>query len=349
MLTSHRCVGLFAERSDRLYRFWIMRFALCLVCSSFLVLPVKLAAESSVSPSQFPSTVKSLATAAEQDRFELAAANELARAALNEANAQLDKVEDGILSKTNFTHLDIRLGSDSFALDTGTKTKTEIISTLRLRETANGFLFNQTSIVDFDDRTTVNFGLGYRNINDADTVIIGINGFYDYELDAKHRRTGMGVEYLTSLAEFRYNSYKAQSNTRLHKGINESALDGNDYKLTANLPYFYASDVYYNRAKWKDGAGYKVTQKEWGLTAEIIPNVTMAAARQQTNSGKRSSTASISYAIPLGGPALAPREMQDGSWTTRLKPIRDQLYRPVERENRIMKKALKLGVVVSGY
>ena len=35
------------------------------------------------SPSQLPSTVKSLATAAEQDRFELAAANELARAALD--------------------------------------------------------------------------------------------------------------------------------------------------------------------------------------------------------------------------------------------------------------------------
>lgn len=326
-----------------------MRVAICLLCSTCLVIPVKLAAENAPSTSQLPTTVSTLATAAEQGTFEVAAANELANAALNEANAQLDKVEDGILSTTNFTHLDITLGSDSFGLDTGTRTKTEIISTLRLHETANGFLFNQASIVDFDDRTTVNLGFGYRNINNADTVIAGINGFYDYELDAKHRRTGVGVEYLTSLAEFRFNSYSAQSKTRLYKGINETALDGSDYKLTANLPYFYASDLYYKRATWKDGASYKTTQKEWGLTAEIIPNVTMAVARQQTNSGKRSSTASISYAIPIGGPAPAPREMQDGSWTTHLTPIRDQLYKPVERENRIMKKALKLGVVVSGY
>ena len=41
--------------------------------------------------------------------------------------------------------------------------------------------------------------------------------------------------------------------------------------------------------------------------------------------------------------------MQDGTWSTKLMPIRDQLYRPVERENRIMKKTIKLGVVVSGY
>ena len=326
-----------------------MRLAICLLCSTCLVMPAKLAAESSLSPSQVPTVVRSLATAAEQGTFEVAAANELANAALTETNAQLDKIEDRVLSTTNFTHLDIKLGSDSFGLDTGTKTKSEIISTLRLRETANGFLFSQASVVDFDDRTTANLGLGYRNINDSDTLIVGINGFYDYELDAKHRRTGVGVEYLTSLAEFRYNSYSAQSKTRLYKGINETALDGNDYKLTANLPYFYASDLYYKRAKWKDGSSYKVTQKEWGLTAEIIPNVTMAVARQQTNSGKRSSTASIAYAIPLGGPAPAPREMQDGSWSAQLKPIRDQLYKPVERENRIMKKALKLGVVVSGY
>ena len=326
-----------------------MRLATFLLCSTCLVIPVNLAAENSSPPSQVPSTVKSLAMAAEQGTFEVAAATELSKAALAEANSQLDQVEEGILSTTNFTHLDINLGSDSFGLDTGTKTKTEIMTTYGLHERDNDFLFVQGSAVDFDDRTTVNLGFGYRNINDAETVIAGINGFYDYELDAKHRRIGLGVEFLTSLAEFRYNSYSAQTKTRLYKSINETALDGNDYKLTANLPYFYASDFYYKRSKWKDGSSYKDTQKEWGLTAEIVPNVTMAVARQQTNSGKRSSVASIAYSVPIGGHASAPREIQDGSWSTGLKPIRDQLYKPVERENRIMKKALKLGVVVSGY
>jgi len=41
--------------------------------------------------------------------------------------------------------------------------------------------------------------------------------------------------------------------------------------------------------------------------------------------------------------------MQDGDWAAQLQPIRDQLYRPVERENRIMKKTVVFGVTVSGY
>jgi hypothetical protein len=43
------------------------------------------------------------------------------------------------------------------------------------------------------------------------------------------------------------------------------------------------------------------------------------------------------------------KAMQDGKWSTSLKPIREKLYKPVQRENRIMKKAIKLGVTVSGY
>jgi hypothetical protein len=39
----------------------------------------------------------------------------------------------------------------------------------------------------------------------------------------------------------------------------------------------------------------------------------------------------------------------DGKFSTGLKPIRDMLYIPVERENRIMKKTVKLGVTYSGY
>jgi hypothetical protein len=41
--------------------------------------------------------------------------------------------------------------------------------------------------------------------------------------------------------------------------------------------------------------------------------------------------------------------MQNGDFTSKLKNIRKALYKPVERENRIMKKSIKLGVTASGY
>ena len=326
-----------------------MRFGVSVFVIFSLAVSARLGAESITTSEEVLATaVSNIASAAENGAGGKAAESELAKAALAAANGELDEAEDRILSTSNFTHLDVTLGGDSFGLDTGTKTKSEVMATYRLHETQNNFLFNQGSIVDFDDRTTVNLGLGYRNVNDAGTVITGVNVFYDYELDAKHRRVGAGLELLTSLAEFRYNLYTAQTKTRLCKGINETALDGNDVKLTAKLPYLYDSDVYYRRAKWKEGA-YKTTQKEWGLSAEIIPNVVLGLSRQKADSRKQKTLASLSYSVPLGGDSAEPRAFQDGSWSTGLMPIRSHLYRPIQRENRIMKKAMRLGVVVSGY
>lgn len=326
-----------------------MRYDLVVIYSiGIFLFSLSAFAETTSAEGTVASAVSNIASAAENGNGEKGTEVELGKAALAAANGELDKVTDSILSTSNLTHLDVSLGGDSFGLDTGTKTKTEIIGTYRLRETKNGFLFNQGSVIDFNGRTTVNLGVGYRNINKAQTVITGINVFYDYELDAKHRRAGAGVEWLTSLAEFRYNLYNAQTKTRLYDGVNETALNGSDVKLTAKLPYLYDSDVYYRQAKWKEGS-YKSTQKEWGLTAEIIPNVVLGLSRQKADSRKQKTIASLFYSVPLGGDSERLREIKDGSWSAGLVPIRNQLYRPVQRENRIMKKAMRLGVVVSGY
>ena len=58
---------------------------------------------------------------------------------------------------------------------------------------------------------------------------------------------------------------------------------------------------------------------------------------------------SLNYSVPLGGANQPAKVKQDGDWSSKFEPIREKLYRPVQRENRIMKKAIKLGVTVSGY
>ena len=222
------------------------------------------------------------------------------------------------------------------------------MSVYRLKETQNWFLFNQSSLVSFDGRNTVNTGLGARFITDDEKLIIGANVFYDYELQSNHKRTGLGVEALTSLLEFRANKYNAISGEVMYKGIAETALDGSDVKLTANLPYFYSSNAYYTASEWKDGIGYKTKTEEWGLQAEIMPNLIFGIARQRQDSEKTYTVASLEYSIALGQPALPRKQMQDGVWRTKFEPIRERLYEPVQRENRIMKKAVKLGLSVTG-
>jgi hypothetical protein len=190
--------------------------------------------------------------------------------------------------------------------------------------------------------------LGARHITDDESLIVGANAFYDYESKSGHKRSSLGFELLTAMLEFRANTYNAISGTIAYNGINETALDGRDMKLTANLPYLYSSNVYYSSGKWKDSLGYETKTKEFGVTAEVLPNLFVNVAQQKKDSTKANTVASISYSIPIGNAAKTKRVMQDGNWDSRMKPIREKLYKPVQRENRIMKKAIKLGVTVSG-
>jgi len=327
-----------------------MRLSTCNILATIVtVTPIAVNAEQDVLKYQIPTVVKNIAEGAEQGAATETAKQEFHNFSLGLANSKLNLLEDKILSETGFTHLELSLGSDVFGLDSGTKTQSEVMAVYGLHETSNLFLFNQTSIVNFDSRRTFNIGLGARHITDDETLILGANAFYDYETKSGHKRSSLGFELLTAMLEFRANTYNAISGTIAYNGINETALDGRDMKLTANLPYLYSSNVYYSSGKWKDGLGYETKTKEFGITAEVLPNLFVNVAQQKKDSTKAKTVASISYSIPIGNAAKTKRVMQDGNWDSRMKPIREKLYKPVQRENRIMKKAIKLGVTVSGY
>jgi len=311
-----------------------------------------LSAQEVAKSGKFASIVKNIGNALNIGQGEEAVESEVNALAVDAANAGLDQVEDKVLSTSNFTHFELSVGSDTMGLDKNkSDTKTEAMTVYRLKETGNWFFFNQTSAVNFNNRTTVNTGFGARHINDADTVITGYNIFYDYELQSKHERVGAGLELLSSIFEFRANAYQAVSGTIIGGTYDtEAALDGYDAKLTANLPYFYSSNLYGKVSNWKDAASYETEHYEAGINAEIAPNLTLrVAAQHKKDTGNTEGVASLSYSVPLGGANQPAKVKQDGDWSTKFEPIREKLYRPVQRENRIMKKAIKLGVTVSGY
>jgi hypothetical protein len=72
---------------------------------------------------------------------------------------------------------------------------------------------------------------------------------------------------------------QAVSKTLTYNGIQETALDGYDAKLTANLPYFYSSNLYGKLSNWKDAASYETEHYEAGINAEIAPNLTFVLQR----------------------------------------------------------------------
>jgi len=275
--------------------------------------------------------------------------NQISDTLAKQANDLISNLEESILQNTDFTHIEINVGQDTFNLSSNkTKNKVELTSVYRLHEDDNKFIFNQASLVDFNDRKTLNLGLGIRHINDDETIIYGANIFYDYERDSKHKRSGIGAEYITSLGEIRVNKYKAISGTLAYKGVNEEALDGHDIRLSYNLPVLYSSSLFYNEGSWKDGKSYKTDTKEWGVKGELLPNLHLSVSSQKKDNTNKTTVSSLSYAIPFGKNA-SQKIMQNGEFTSKLKNIRSALYKPVKRENRIMKKSISLGVVASGY
>ena len=275
--------------------------------------------------------------------------NKVVQLASSAANNKLDEVEKEAVESTDLTHLEITLGTDSLGLDSGTDTMLEGVGVYRLYESDELFLFNQSSFVLFDDRNTINTGFGVRNINEDETLILGANIFYDYESSSGHARHGYGVEALTSVLEFRANKYKANSGVIVYKGINESALDGLDYSVTAQLPYFHSSNIYAKQSKWEDGLGYETKHTEWGLNAEVMPDLTVRLASQQQDSNDAKFVASITYTKKLGADFVSVGETTAARLDPELSSVREKLYKPVQRENRIQKKSIKLGVTVSGY
>ena len=101
------------------------------------------------------------------------------------------------------------------------------------------------------------------------------------------------------MLEFRTNKYVRASGTIENKGNNETALEGYDITLRANLPYFYSSDVYFTRSEWNDGAGYTMRTEELGVSAEIVPNMTITLAHQSQKGQTKESVASVAYSVPL--------------------------------------------------
>lgn len=92
-----------------------------------------------------------------------------------------------------------------------------------------------------DSRTTANLGLGYRQLFNNNTLLLGTNAFFDYESDMDHTRIGGGLEAKWHNFDFFANLYEATSDIRSYSNASgngtEEALDGFDLELTSQVPY----------------------------------------------------------------------------------------------------------------
>lgn len=163
------------------------------------------------------------------------------------------------VKRTNFT---VQAGSDQkpqYFLET--------IQPLFGSQNKDIVFFNQTRVSSQDERPKYNLGFGLRKIF-ADSLLLGVNSFYDYQDLHKHSRGGVGFEAITDRGlEARLNTYIRISNKRLvyDDGVNsyyEKVANGFDWELGLPLPYIPSVKVYgggnwYNFEHFRNKYGWK--------------------------------------------------------------------------------------------
>ncbi|MEJ6559324.1 MAG: inverse autotransporter beta domain-containing protein [Candidatus Thioglobus sp.] len=216
----------------------------------------------------------------------------------------------------------------------------------------NAFLFNQIGINRFDSRTTLNLGLGYRMLNADQTWMGGVNAFYDQEFPNDHKRSGMGVELISSAIQLRANTYNGITGYITDKsGTDSKALDGSDVSLKMALPYLPGTFLTYTDTKWKGIDGAKDSKsKQYKLGGALSDNLSLNVVRVDYDEAttKDTNRVQLSYNWNFGNEAKRPTLFNTADTAYQLTQLTTQKYDLVQRENRIVKK--KSGVLkVSGY
>lgn len=241
------------------------------------------------------------------------------------------------LESDNLKHVDLSLVEEDWVVGG------EATAVIRLDETGNRSTFSQLTASRLDGRTTANIGLGVRQLSDSEEEIYGGNVFYDHEFSGKHARVGIGLEYLTSSGSLRANHYMRASGEKTYKGVKEKALNGTDLKYSYAFDALYQPVVSYRAFRWKGDGGYKLKGREAGVSLSFSERLSLTLSNMDDDKSKAENKTKLTYSLRLAG------DSADDQADAGPQSVRHMLYTPVQRENRIRKSRIVLGLVMSTY
>ena len=210
-------------------------------------------------------------------------------------------------------------------------------------ENPNSFLFNQINLNRYDDRTTLNLGLGYRRLNAEETWMTGVNAFYDHEFPDDHKRNVVGFEVVSSVLESRVNSYNGTTGYIKDKsGIDSKVLDGRDMGFKVALPYLPGMMFGMNAVQWKGIDGLKDQKmRKYTLGGNLSDNLSLSYVRTDYKDASKKDTDSISlnYTWAFGQEKhVRPTLFTLADKAYEFKKLGAERYDLVQRENNLVKK-----------
>ena len=263
--------------------------------------------------------------------------------------AKVDEVVDRFYSSLE-SFLEENFENTDFSIKKIETIKPEIgIQTFKIFSEDNSDLsFFQGSLFLHDsDRETFNIGLGQRYLSNDESILFGLNAFYDYEFDYEHQRFSIGAEIKSSILDLNYNQYFAQSSSKKGKnGKDEEAIDGFDVELGAHLPYIPSVKAYLKAFDFEVPSGKDFQGLEFSTQIKV-PNSGLSFEIGHTDYDHHSDQTFInlrySSSIKNPGTSLFSTEAFE-----RIS-MKDRMYEKVRRENIIKKKGTGFTVKAGGF
>ena len=250
---------------------------------------------------------------------------------------------DSIRDFENLKYLDF-----SFNIQEGFEPSIQIESVSKLIEYDDGALFNQLNLISQDSKTTINLGIGKRKLFDNDTYMLGTNFFIDYQFDESHLRSGLGFEAISNSLDFIANYYNAISGFKNTSDGREKALDGYDLKLNYHLSKKSNTDFFVKLFEWENpNSTYEEKGEKVGMKSSI-GNLAFEIGYLNDNKDNDGLFGSLKLVVPLGDRKELINQEKENT-NKKNSSVRNKLYMPVQRENKIKLVKLSSGVKVSGF
>jgi adhesin/invasin len=263
--------------------------------------------------------------------------------------AKVDEVVDRFYNSLE-SFLEENFENTDFSIKKIETVKPEIgIQTLKIfSEDSSDLSFFQGSLFLHDsDRETFNVGLGQRYLSNDESILFGLNGFYDYEFDYEHQRFSIGAEIKSSILDLNYNQYFAHSSSKKGKDSkNEEAIDGYDAEVGAHLPYIPSMKVYLKAFDFEVPSGSDFQGLEFSTQLKI-PNSGLSFEIGHTDYDNHTDQSFINIKYSKNernpGTALFSKNAYEKI------SMKDKMYEKVRRENIIKKKGASFTVKAGGF
>ena len=172
--------------------------------------------------------------------------------------------------------------------------------------------------------------------------MLGVNGFFDYEIQHNHMRDSIGIEYRNAIFSMFYNKYYKVSDTKQ----NEEVLEGNDYYISGIMPYLSWINLVYKGYEWYNNKG-----KDYSMEMLLHPNIELVFGADSNKYYDKDTASYVKLNVTFPRNlnhknAMSEKFISNSAWNLR-EDIFDFALAKVRRTNKIMLK--NTGVITIGY